>query len=108
MHSIDSHGPLYSCQKCHTVFTCAMANCPVCNPVRNIPTVSICEYDPNHPHDGGYDPISKITFAGVRGSCDFCVCTSPIHTINNKRYCRACFDKRFTLIEKPVVGMGSA
>lgn len=83
MNIIDHHGPLYSCPKCRVVLDHAAAKCPVC--------------EPSQPYVfPAYHPFT----IGISGSCEFCACTSPLHTINGKRYCKACFDQRFTLIEK--------
>jgi hypothetical protein len=99
IHAIDSQNqPMYSCSKCGTIFAHSMTDCPLCRFTATSVAVITAPYG---------DSVNP-RFIGVRGSCEFCVCTSPLHTINGKQYCKACFDKRFTLIEKPIEGMGSA
>lgn len=91
---IDNTRPLYSCPKCYAVLAFAAESCPVCTPV-GMRGFSTQPYSGIYPHT-----------IGVRGGCSGCCVTHSEYEVNGRRYCRACFDERFTLIEKPVERKG--
>lgn len=83
------------CPGCKTLFAWRGEKCPVCGNTDS-PLSHTTPIVPIFPMGDSCFP----QIVGVRGGCQMCSVTHSEYEIDSHRYCKACFDRRFTLVEK--------